>query len=111
MDQDIFGLSKRTVIDGYELEIWEDNTTFYLQGPEGIQDHWGILEGTVGKIGWNRDRILVWQNECGQGEGWRVISTEDNTLSKIIPEAQVKADKTLKGIAVYNSKDAWRKLK
>lgn len=111
MDQDPFGLSTRDIQGAYELEQWEDGTTYYLRGPSHITSHgWGAIEGTVGRLGWAGDIILVWQTDCGSGCGWRIIDTKKEKISPIISQAKIDGDPLLSKITVYKAADAWKKI-
>ncbi len=107
-DLDPFGLTTRTIISPYSLEILEDGETYYLLGPPNIG--WGALEGTVGKIGWNDQYILTWQNDDGQGGGWRVIDTMTKQLSPIISAEELKLMQHIQNIFPVLPKNAWDKL-
>jgi len=112
MDQDPFGLSTRDIQGAYELEQWEDGSTYYLKGPSHLSHQaWGAIEGTVGKLGWSEDIILVWQNDCGTGEGWRMIDTKKNTISPIVGQDRIDGDPILSKIAVATAAEVWQKLK
>ncbi len=111
VDQDPFGLSTRDIKGEYELEQWEDGSTYYLKGPSTLQHQaWGAIEGTVGRIGWSGDTILVWQNDCGTGEGWRIIDTKKENISSIVSQDQIDQDPYLKMITIYTAAQAWEKL-
>jgi hypothetical protein len=111
MDQDPFGLSTRDIKGEYELEQWEDGSTYYLKGPSALKHQaWGAIEGTVGRIGWSGDTIIVWQNECGSGEGWRIIDTKKKVISPIVSQNQIDQDPNLKMITIYTASEAWDKL-
>ena len=107
-DIEPFGLTTRTIISPYSLEIWEDGETYYLQGPPNIG--WGALEGTIGKIGWKEQYILTWQNDNGQGKGWRVIDTVSKRLSPILSDNELKLMQHLQNISPVPPKNAWDKI-
>ncbi len=112
MDQDPFGLSTRDIKGAYELEKWDDGYTYYLLGPSGPEHGgWGAIEGTVGKIGWTGDMILVWQIDCGSGEGWRIIDTKKEEISSIVSQDRIDQDPNLSKISISSAADAWQKLK
>lgn len=112
MDQDPFGLGTRDIQGEYELEQWEDGSTYYLKGPSHLTHQaWGAIEGTVGKLGWSGDIILVWQNDCGTGEGWRIIDTKKNTISPIVDQKRIDGDPILSKIAIASAADVWQRLK
>lgn len=111
MDQDPFGRSTRDILGEYELEQWEDGSTYYLKGPSALKNQaWGALEGTVGRIGWSGNTILVWQNDCGSGEGWRMIDTKKKEVSSIISQERIDHDPHLKMITIDTAMEAWKKL-
>jgi len=112
MDQDPFGLSTRDIQGAYELEQWEDGTTYYLRGPSNLtHEAWGAIEGTVGQLGWSGDTILVWQIDCGSGGGWRIVDTRKKDISPIVSQARIDGDPILSKIPIYSAADAWKKLK
>jgi hypothetical protein len=111
MDQDPFGQTTRDIIGSYELEQWEDGQTYYLKGPSKISNEaHGAIEGTVGEIGWNDNFILVWQNECGSGRGWRLINLKDNSVSELISKDDIENDSRAAGITTYPAKELWNDL-
>ena len=112
MDQDPFGQSTRDIKGAYELEQWEDGATYYLKGPSALKHQsWGAIEGTVGRMGWSGDIILVWQNDCGSGAGWRVIDTKKEEISAIVNQDRIDQDPNLSKISISSAADAWQKLK
>ncbi len=111
MDQDPFGLSTRDIKGEYELEQWEDGSTYYLKGPSALKHQaWGAIEGTVGRIGWSEDTIIVWQNDCGSGEGWRIIDAKKKVISPIVDQERIDKDPKLKTIEIFTATEAWKKL-
>ena len=108
VDFDLFGRSTKTVVGAYELKRWEDFKTYYLYGPQ--KTPWGALDGTVDKIGWNEDFILVLQHDDGNGGGWRIIDAESETISKVYELSESEEREELKGIAVFTAATAWEKL-
>lgn len=112
MDQDPFGLSTRKIRGPYELEQWEDGTTYYLRGPSHLaHEAWGAIEGTVGRLGWSGDTILVWQNDCGSGAGWRVVDAKTRVISPLVSQERIDRDPMLAGIPIYTAADAWQRLR
>jgi hypothetical protein len=107
-DSDPFGFRNVTIIAPYELEKWETGTHYYLVGPE--DKAYGVLEGTVGKIGWNQRYILVWQNGDGLGPGWRVIDSSNKTITPTLDQSIVDSLSHLKGISVKPPKEVWSQL-
>jgi hypothetical protein len=104
-------LSTRDIKGEYELEQWEDGSTYYLKGPSALKHQaWGAIEGTVGRIGWSGDTIIVWQNDCGSGEGWRIIDTKKKVISPIVSQERIDKDPSLKTIEMYTATEAWKKL-
>lgn len=112
MDQDPFGLSTRDIVGPYVLHQWEDGKTYYLEGPSHIKGggH-GAIEGIVTKLGWNANYILVYQNDDGQGGGWRIVDVQKRTISEIVDQARIDRDSTLKGLTIYDASEAWKQLK
>lgn len=112
MDQDPFGLSTRDIVGPYELHQWEDGKTYYLEGPSHVKGNGhGAIEGIVTKLGWNNNYILVYQNDDGQGGGWRIVDVQKKTISEIIDQARIDQDAMLKGLTIYDASEAWKKLK
>ena len=111
-DQDPFGMSSREIVGPYELQMWEDGVTFYLQGPSNIHNSaHGALEGIVIEIGWNEELILVLQNDDGSGGGWRIIEIESRTVSSIVDEAYIEQRPVLRDLNVYSAAEAWERLR
>ena len=101
--------SRKMINSSYSIERWEDGVTYYLLGPfDG--PGWGALEGTIDKIGWDENYILVWQNDDGQGSGWRVIDLKTNKLSPLIESSDLKHTPQINNIKILEAKVAWDKL-
>jgi len=112
MDKDPFGFNTTAIVPPYELDQWEDETTYYLRGPSQIKETgWGAIEGTVIKLGWNAETILVYQRDDGQGGGWRIVDVKKNTISEIFSQDQIDQNASLKSLTIYTASDAWNRLK
>ena len=101
--------SRKLINSSYSIERWEDGVTYYLLGPSDGPG-WGALKGTIEKIGWNAEYILVWQNDDGQGSGWRVIDLKTNKLSPLIESSDLKHTPQINNIKILEAKVAWDKL-
>ncbi|GEM_PF-4768094 len=109
-DSDPFGFNKATVLGSYKLEKPEVGTHFYLIGP-GPQTGYGVLESTVGKIGWNDRYILVWQTADGLRSGWRIVDSKQEVVSDYISAEEAEEDPRVRGIRVIAPGEAWKQLK
>ena len=110
VDFDPFGTSTRTIIEPYEMLIWEDGATYYLSGPSHIEGGWGALDGTVNQIGWDKNIIIVLQNDDGQGAGWRIVDAKSTSVSKLYSDKEFRALLDLERFNVSTADQAWRKL-
>ena len=106
---DPFGLSKKTISGSFDLKQWEDGTTYYLYG-SGNNDAHGALEGTVNKLGWNKQYILVFQNDNCCGSGWRIINVKTKTISSLLDDNKIKLYPEVDGLIIYSAVEAWNKL-
>jgi hypothetical protein len=111
MDQDPFGLSRRKVAGPYRLQQWEDGQTYYLVGGPQAASSGGAIEGTVLRMGWSRDRIVVQRSAVfGGAIDWMVIDVGRREVSGPFTEAQIRGRADLAHLTLYSAADAWRKL-
>lgn len=108
-DQDPFGLRDRTVLGNYELYHAEWDA-YYLEHKKEDSGGYGVLEGTVGRIGWNDRHIVVWQNPNSGTSGWIVIDSETETLTGPLTDAQLSEIPYVQGIVPISPDAAWREL-
>jgi len=111
-DQDPFGLSQRTVKGDYRLKQWEDGVTYYLVGGPHIDNGGGAIDGTVIRLGWDEQRILVERhaNFRGDGDGVMVIDVHLQTISGLLSAQEVATRADLSRIKLMPPKEAWELL-
>ena len=111
-DQDPFGLSERTVKGDYRLNRWEDGVTYYLVGGPHIDNGGGAIDGTVIRLGWDHQRILVERhaNFRGDGDGFMVIDIQLQTVRGPLSTQEVATDADLSRIRLMPPKEAWEVL-
>lgn len=104
-------LSSRSIRGEYRLEQWEDGATYYIAGP-GSHDGGGVIDGTVEKIGWNKDRILAWRKPIWGGDpaGWMVIDLRSHAVTGPVSDEQRARTPELRTIATMSPAVAWSKL-
>jgi hypothetical protein len=112
MDQDPFGLSRRTVAGDYRLEQWEDFTTYYLVGGGPEQPGGSALGGTVTHIGWNRRYVVARRhaNFRGDGDGWMIVDVERRTVAGPFSDAELARRPEARGIVPVTASEAWDRL-
>jgi hypothetical protein len=110
MDQDPFRLSERSVAGGYRLLQWEDGTYYLVD-----QDHpdgGGVVEGTVIRIGWNSETILVERRALAaiDKNGLMVIDVNKRTIQGPLPIESADSTPELAGIELVPAAEAWGRL-
>jgi len=99
------------VVAPYQLERSEiEPFAYYLVGGADSGGY-GALESTVGKIGWNKQYILVWQTSDGLKSGWRIVDSKARKIGEYISEDEALSDPRVLGVNILSAKDAWNKLK
>lgn len=112
-DQDPFGLSHRRVSGDYYLQQWEDGQTYYLDDSDTESTSGGgVLDGTVEKIGWDNDYIVVKRNPmfAGDGEGWMVVDVRKKIVSGPYSKQFVDKLPQARGIKFFDPAKAWNIL-
>jgi len=102
--------ASRSIGGGYRLEQWEDGVTYYLVEP-GKEEGGGAIDGTVEKIGWDKDRIIAWRKPIWEGNqaGWMVIDIRRHAVSGPISE-ELRTRTELRAISAMSPAIAWSKL-
>ncbi len=109
-DIDLFGLDNRTILSHYQLHTTEWGS-YYLHHARQDNSGYGVINGTVGKIGWNARYILVWQNPNSGTAGWIVVDSKTETMTQPLQEAEIPDLETVKGIIPIEPRKAWEKLR
>ena len=108
-----FGFGCRRVAGTYCLQQWEDNSTYYLNDRAAeTNEGGGAIDGTVQRIAWTRDLILVERraNFRGDRDGWMLIDVAGRKMRGPIAEAEAHATLTRAGMRAVSAADAWRGL-
>ena len=103
--------SCRSIAESFCLERWEDEETFYLNGPVE-RDGGGFLGGTVLAIGWNEHFILAKRraNFRGDPDGWMVVDIRNKSIEGPFDDDEIRRDSRLRNIVTNNPDAAWRSL-
>jgi hypothetical protein len=106
------GLTK-SMPGGYELEKWEDGTTFYLNAPGNTtQNGGGAIEGTVQHIAWNSEIIAAerYANFRGDPDGWMIINVKTKEISGPLSETKFSELRSKANLQVKTAAEAWSAL-
>jgi hypothetical protein len=112
----VVGCSDTKPLHGnYRLERWEDNKTFYLQGPAGshVDGHGGgLVGGMVLRLAWNDKLIGVerFSTFRGDPDGWMIIDIESGKISGPISTADFEAIRIKYRLQVKEAGQAWNEL-
>ncbi len=107
------GFGCRRIAGTYCLEQWEDNSTYYFNDRAAeSHDGGGAIDGTVQRIAWTRDLILVERraNFRGDLDGWMLVDVPARKVRGPIAEADAQAILTRAGMRPVSAADAWRRL-
>ncbi len=112
-DQDPFGLSCRRLAGNYCLRQWEDGETYYIDTLDSKDNGGGgVIDGTVERIAWNDQYIVVLRrpNFGPDGYGYMSINVRNGRLEG--PASRVGALKEggVSTMATVTPKVAWDKL-
>jgi hypothetical protein len=110
-DQDPFGFSRRTIRGEYQLEQWEDFTTYYLQ-VAGVDSPTGFTEGAVDRIGWN-ERYILARHVPAPGadrEEWFIVDMADGSYTGPLATGELGSEREYRGIVARPAGEAWKSL-
>lgn len=115
-DQDPFHQSERKIAGDYYLQRWEDGKTYYIEArnsPEKSDEGGGAINGTVEKIGWNADYILVKRRSTFQGDpnGWMLLSTKDTSVKGPYTDEAIAKMPEAAGMQFLDAATAWQNLR
>ena len=101
----------RKVAGRFCLEKWEDNQTFYLDGPFE-RNGGGYLGGAVSSIGWNGQYIIAERqaNVGSDGDGWMVVDIRDETMTGPFSKDQILRKRESQGAIFHTAAVAWKNL-
>jgi len=110
------GGSKREVVGSYYLHRWEGGSPFYIVDGWGEPDGGGLIEGSVQRIGWNRDYIFAKRKSTFGGDtGWMIIDVSENEIMGPFTDEEFESkQKEIVGeqkIKKYSPDEAWEMLK
>lgn len=112
-DQDPLHLSCRAITGNYCLELWEDGHTYYIDDIRHTEENGGgVVDGTVLRIGWNQNYIVVLRHPIfgGDKEGWMIIDVKSNQIHGPTDTIQKPGMREVEAIPTMTAADAWRKL-
>jgi hypothetical protein len=110
MDQDPFGLSKRTINGRYYLESYEFG---YLLKKDGVPDYngFGYLDGYILELGWDESKLYIKSRPIDDDypDGWFILDlNKDKFIGDKLSEEEFK--KKYPNAATYPAKIAFSKL-
>lgn len=105
---------ERTISGAFQLEQWEDGTTYYLhkRGQDDSSEGGSIIGGIVIRLGWS-DRYIVAERHSiyrGDADGWMIIDVQSGMIDGPFKEIEFRARPEAKGIEIYDVNEAWKKL-
>jgi hypothetical protein len=105
--------STKRLPGGYELERWEDGTTFYLNAPgNNTRSGGGAIEGTVQRIAWNKEIIAAerYATFRGDPDGWMIINVKTKDMTGPLSETQFSELRSKSNLQVKTAVEAWSGL-
>lgn len=111
--------SSKQVAGAYSLVQWEDFETYYLEedGKGVTTNGGGAIDGTVLRIGWKKDLIVVNRKPtlAAAKSDWVLVEVAKRKVGDpMTEEAFLKMQRTdpvLSSITLHSAADAWRLLK
>jgi len=105
--------STKSLPGGYELEKWEDGTTFYLNTPGNTTKNGaGAIDGTVQHIAWNKEIIAA--ERCatfrGDPDGWMIINVKTKEITGPLSAAQFSELRSKANLQIKTAAEAWSGL-
>lgn len=115
-DQDPFHQSYRKIGGSYYLHRWEDGKTYYIEqkADDSKQDQGGgIINGTVEKVGWNADYIIVLRKSTygGDTNGWMFINIKTAEIRGPFDQEAIERVTAMGGIKFLEPEKAWQELR
>lgn len=115
-DQDPFHQSERKLAGNYYLQRWEDGRTYYIEARNGSKKSdqgGGAINGTVEKIGWNADYIVVKRRSTFQGDpnGWMVLRVKGESMAGPYTDEDLAKLPEAAGMKFLNPETAWKNLR
>jgi hypothetical protein len=109
--RDPFPLNTRHVKGNYRLKQ-EDAVTYYLVNSAHIGNGGGAIDGTVIRLGWDKQRILVERHADFRGDldGFMVIDLKQQTMRGPLSAEEVATKADLSRIKLMPAKEAWEVL-
>lgn len=100
-DLDPFGLTRKKIGSGYCLYVGDSQHDFAVLPP-------GANTGsTITRIGWRKPYIIADSEK--EDRRWEVFDTFKHT-SRLLTDAQLRADPELGDIPVISAEEAWERL-
>jgi hypothetical protein len=113
-DQDPFHQSYRKIAGAYSLHRWEDGKTYYIEkeGAQNQEQGGGVINGTVQKIGWNADYILVKRQSTYQGDpgGWILLDVKSTSMKGSFTDEEIAKMSEANGMRFLDPGEAWQNL-
>jgi hypothetical protein len=97
----------------YKLERWEDNKTYYLQGPSRQDGKGGgLIDGTVLRLAWNDAVIGVERLSTFRGDpdGWMIIDIKAGKIAGPISKSEFEIFRAKYQLQVKEVDQAWNEL-
>jgi len=112
MDQDPFGLGRRSLGAGYELEAFLEGGYFIHRGGSSLFPAEHLLEGSVSELGVDDRHILALRQPHSGGDEsrWMVIDKASHEISGPLSREMVVRDPTLRKIETRPASEAFGRL-
>jgi len=110
MDQDPFGLSKRTIVAPFNLKKFEGNM-YFIQKNGHDEDGGGIIAGHVLRIGWSKTLIFAkrYSTFRGDPDGWIIIDVQTQKIKGPLTDEAFSND--YPNAVTMATEEAWKRLK
>lgn len=106
--------NERTVAGSFQLELFEDGTTYYLhkRGIDDSAEGGSVIGGTVVRLGWNSRYIAAERHSIYRGDpdGWMIIDVQSGAIIGPFTDAEFRAKPETHGIQIYEVAEAWKRL-
>jgi hypothetical protein len=110
----IVGCTETKSLPGnYKLERWEDNKTYYLQGPSQQDGKGGgLIDGVVLRLAWSDEVIGAERFSTFRGErdGWMIIDVKSGKISGPISKSEFDIFRNKYHLQVKEVDQAWKEL-
>lgn len=98
------GVQKKTLVEGYHLEHFEESGRFYVRR-NGDLSSGGAFDGSVLELAWNNDFIVARVDRLYQGDrdGIYLLNLKDRLLSGPFTEQEIESNSLLAGLKLVSA--------